>query len=120
MIAVFNWLSLCARVLTAMLLFGAVQAEEVTWFTVHELQVMRADAHCSISEQLYQQCFDMTLAECSSVYQATFATCDQLDSDAFFDLSDQTAVDRFNECYQAEFDKYLKSKGVNLDEECEY
>ena len=120
MIVVFNRLNLYVIILVVMLFFGTVQAEETTWFTIDELQEMRANAHCSNSEQLYQQCFNMSLVECSSVYQTMFSTCDQLESDAFFDFSDQSSVDQFNECYQAEFDKYIESKGINLDEECEF
>ena len=117
---IINKLILLAYSLVLIFPFNTLQAKEIVLFTIDELQEMRANAHCSVSEKLYQQCFDMNLEECSSVYQTIFSTCDQLESDAFFDFSDQSAVDQFNECYQAEFDKYIESKGINLDEECEF
>lgn len=123
MIVVFNRLNWCFLNLLVALFLGAVQAEEhaeeVAWLTVDQVLEIRANAYCSMTEQLNQQCFRMSLAECSSLYQAIFATCDQLESDAFFDISDQSKVDQFQECYMAEFEKYLISKGLNLDEECE-
>ncbi|MBQ0713244.1 MAG: hypothetical protein KBT53_09810 [Porticoccus sp.] len=120
MIVVFNRLNLGVFILVALLYVDKSQAEEITWFTAEEKLEIRANAHCSAAGEFYQQCFTMDLVECSSVYQSAFNACDQLASDKHFDEADQSAVDQFSECYQKEFENYLESKGLNLDEECNY
>ena len=119
MISVLNSLSLCVRTLAIMFFFGVVQAEEFSLFTPEELLTMRANAYCSNFEQHYQECFEMTSAECSTLYKNAFAVCDQLASEDYFDSSSQSSIDQFGVCYTQELSNYIVSKGVDLDAECE-
>ena len=113
----FNRLSLCVQAMAVILFCGTLQAEEVTWLTTEEVLEMQANAYCSMTEEVHQQCFDMNLIECSSVYQTTMTTCAQ--SYSLLNPSVQSTLDQFQECYMNEFISYIQSKGLSLDDLCE-